>query len=245
MMRPMNRIETWTAVVLLGVGVAFFDLFTGWTVDGSWAAGIATLGLVAVAIALYVAVLIAGRRDRKRIATLYPDPKPVLMRAARAVRWSGLFAIGFCVLLFANCSSGVSTGTLTGRVVAWRGDTPTYVSMASWLLLPLVLALLLVPVLITAAQMLATNRPQTASRLARVARWASVLAAGVAFFTVPLGFFFGVSACDFGTSAGACAAGASSLMNFLSIGSLALFLPYIPMVTWALARMEYDRANPA
>jgi hypothetical protein len=244
-MQPMNRIETWTVVVLLGVGVALFDLVTGWTVDGSLAAGIAVLALLAAAIALYPVVVLAGRRDRKSIATLYPDPKPVLVRAARSVRWSGLFAVGFCVLVFANCSSTVSMGSQSVRVSAWHSDLGAYLPMAALLLAPLVLALLVVPALITVAQMLAANRPHFAVRLARMATWASVVAAIVAFITVPVGFFLGVSACDFGTSPGTCAAGASSLMNFLSIGSLALFLPYIPMVTWALARMEYDQANPA
>jgi hypothetical protein len=61
--------------------------------------------------------------------------------------------------------------------------------------------------------------------------------------TVVVGFFVGVAACDVGTSLGYCAAGTGSFMNPLSIGALALFLPYLGLVTWALASLQSARAQ--
>ena len=65
---------------------------------------------------------------------------------------------------------------------------------------------------------------------------AAIVAA--ALLTVAIGFLFGISACGLGTSAGYCAAGAGSLMNLLSLGAPALLLPYLLLVTWALAQIE-------
>jgi hypothetical protein len=176
------------------------------------------------------------------VATL-PDARVVLGRSARAIRWSGLFAVGLCVLLFANCSSAVGSSG-PGLPVAHALDTPSdFFRLTAGVLLPLVLALLLPPVFATGAQILADRRPKTARKLATLAIWGAALAAGAAVATVPVGFFLGVSYCDFGTSVGYCAAGLGGLMNFFSLGSLALFLPYTALLTWALARMEYDRAH--
>ena len=65
-----------------------------------------------------------------------------------------------------------------------------------------------------------------------------------AIFPSRISIFLGVTAClpaegaPYGTSAGYCAAGLTSIMNLLSLGALALFLPYLLLVTWALAQME-------
>jgi hypothetical protein len=253
----MYRIETWTIAILLGAAVALYNLFSGWTIHNSAFATIVVLGLVAAAPGLFVGMLISGRRDRRSMLGPKPDARVVLAGAARAIRWSGAFAVGICVLLFANCSSAVGTGQATQApapigdlpsaapqpVIGAVGDVHSFLSMAALVLVPLVIALLLPPILATAAQLLATSRPDAARRLANLTVWGSALAAGAAVATVPVGFFLGVSACDFGTSVGACAAGLGSLMNFFSLGSLALFLPYTGLITWALARMAYDRAN--
>ena len=238
----MNRLETWTVALLLLTAVAFYDLFSGLTVNGSVAGPVIGIGLFVGAIALYAAMVRAGVRDRKQIGATDADAKTQLGRAVRAVRWNGVFAVGFCVLLFANCSSIATTGP-SARVSAAMSEAPDFLSLTAWVLAPLLLTLLLAPALTTAAQLLATSRPHTARRLAQVATWGAAMPAAAVVFTLPVGFFFGISACDLGTSAGSCAAGASSLMNLFSLGSLALVLPYVGLVNWALARMEADRAT--
>jgi hypothetical protein len=240
----MNRIETWTIAILLGVAVAAFDLLTGWTVAGGVAALIVVFGLVLGAFAMFGLMLRAVLKERKRLLVAPPEAPAVLRGAARAMRWSSAFAIGFCILLFTNCSGGVGSSG-PGAPVRHALDVPSdFFGLTAGVLLPLVLALLLPPLFATGAQLLADRRPKTARTLATLAVWGAALAAGAAIATVPVAFFLGVSACDFGTSVGLCAAGVGGLMNFFSLGSLALFLPYAGLLTWALARMEYDRANP-
>jgi hypothetical protein len=260
----MNRLETWTIALLLGTAVAIYDLVTRWTGNGSAAALIVVLGLFAGAIALFAAMLVAGVRDRTRIVMTSPDAMTVLTRAAHAIRWSGAFAVGFCILLFADCTGAISTTGpgpagppgpqgpalppgAPGPVVHAPSDflaAPSdFLSLTAWVLGPLVLALLLPPILATAAQLLATQRPHAARTLAQLAIWGSVLAAIASVATVPVGFYFGISACYFETSAGACAAGAGSFMNLLSLGSLVLFIPYIALVLRALGRVDAVRAT--
>jgi hypothetical protein len=238
----MNRLETWTIVTLLGAALAAFDLITGWTANGSPEAIAAGLGLIVAALILFGAMVISGRRDRRLMLGVAPDARTVLDKAARAIRWSGAFAAGFAVLLFTNCSSAISSGPNV-HVPSATSDVSGFAPLSLAVLAPLVFALLLPPVFATTAQRLARTRPQAARRMANLAVWGSALAAGAVVATIPIGFFFGISACDLGTSAGACSAGASSFMNFFSLGSLALFLPYTALVSWALERMEYDRAN--
>jgi hypothetical protein len=265
MMRPMNRIEVWTLTMLVGAGVALFDLSSGWTFHGSPLATTVVLVLLAASLVLFGAMVIAGRRDRRRSVGPAPDAQAVLAWAAHSIRWSGAFAVSFAVVLFANCSSGVSNapaGQSTGPPVGpvplppstpvvmsgALGDVHTFLVLSSVLLGPLLVALVVPPALATAAQILAANRPQAARRAAGLIVWASAIAAGVALVSVPVGFIFGVSACDVGTGAAGvsgCAAGLGSLMNVFSVASLALFLPYTTFVMWALARMDYDRKFPA
>lgn len=240
----MRRIEIWTGAIFLGAALAAYDLITGWTVAGGVAAVIVVLGLFLGAFAMFGLMFRAVLKQRKRLLVSPPEAHAVLNGSARAMRWSGAFAVGFCVLLFTDCSGGVgSSGPNTP--VRHALDVPSdYFGLATGILLPLVLALLLPPVFATAAQLLADRRPKTARTLVTLAVWGAALAAGAAVATVPVAFFLGVSACDFGTSVGYCAAGVGGLMNFFSLGSLALFLPYTGLLTWALARLEYDRANP-
>src|SRR4029077_15219727 len=109
-MRPMNRVALWTTLVLLGLAVAVVDLVTGWTVRAGAVAVTVTLGLFAGSIALYVGMLIAVIRDRRWIAAHSSDARWVLTRASRGLRWSSLFAIGLCLLLFANCTGNITSG---------------------------------------------------------------------------------------------------------------------------------------
>jgi hypothetical protein len=243
-MALVNRIQTWTVAIFLGVALAAYDLITGWTVAGGVAAAIVVLGLFLGAFAMFGLMLRAVLKERKRLLVTPPEARAVLEGSARAMRWSGAFAIGLSVLLFTDCSGGVGSSG-PNAPVAHALDVPSdFLWLAAGVLLPLVLALLLPPIFATGAQLLAERRPKTARTFATLAVWGAAVAAGAAVATVPVAFFLGVSACDFGTSVGYCAAGVGGLMNFFSLSSLALFLPYTGLLSWALARLEYDRANP-
>ena len=241
----MNRMETWTAAIFLCMAVAVYDLITGWTVAGGVTAAIVVLGLFFGAFAAFGLMLRAVLKERRRLLVPPPEAASVLKGAARAIRWSGAFAIGLCVFLFTDCSGGVGSSG-PGAPVMHALDAPSdFLRLGAGTLLPLMLALLLPPLFATGAQLLAERRPTTARTLSKLTVWGAALAAGAAILTVPVAFFLGVSYCDFGTSVGYCAAGVGGLMNFFSLGSLALFLPYTGLLSWALARMEYDRAHRA
>jgi hypothetical protein len=237
----MNRLEIWTGAVLLGVALAIYDLLTGWTVSGGVLALVVVFGLFFGAFAMYAAMLRALLKERKRILSGTPEAGAVLKLAARAMRWAGVFAIAFSVLLFTNCSG--AGGAPNAHVSAAMVAPNDFLFLTAWLMTPLLVALLLPPLLASGVQVLAGSNPTAARRLSQLVVWACALAAVAAVATVPVGFFLGVSSCDVGPSAGYCAAGVGSLLNFFSLGSLALFLPYTGLLTWALARMEYDRAN--
>jgi hypothetical protein len=233
----MNRLALWTALMLLGLAVAVVDLFTGWTVAAGVAAIVVVLGLFGASVALFVAMLIAVIRDRRSIVAHASDARWVLTRASRGVRWGSLFAIGFCLLLFANCTGNISPSP-TAQVSNAIQDPTRFWTLTAGVLAPLLLALLLPLVLTSAAERLSAGRPQAARRLGLLAMLSVGVVVAAALLTVMIGFFLGVSACDVGTSAGYCAAGAGSFMNLLSIGAVALLLPHLLLVTWALAQLE-------
>jgi hypothetical protein len=235
-MGAMNRLVLWTTLLLLGLAVAAVNLFTGWTVHAGTVAIIVLLGLFGGSIALFVAMLIAVIRDRRWIAAHSSDARWVLARASRGLRWGSLFAIGFCLLLFANCTGSI-TSSSSPQVSNATQDPARFWTLTAAVLTPLVLALLMAPVLTFAAERLATSRPRAARRLGRVAWWSVFAIVAAALLTVVVGFYLGISSCDVGPSAGYCAAGAGSLMNPFSIGALALLLPYLGLVTWALAQI--------
>jgi hypothetical protein len=241
-MRAMNRLALWTSLVLLGLAAAVIDLVTGWTVRAGVVALIATLGLFGGSIALFVAMLIAVIRDRRWIVAHSSDPPWVLERASRGLRWGSLFAIGFCLLLFANCTGNI-TSSPSGQVSNAIQDPARFWTPTAWVLAPLLLALLLPPLLAFAAERLVTGRPQVARTAGLLAMWSVMAIVAAAVLTVVVGFFFGVSSCDVGPSAGYCAAGAGSILNLLSIGALALLLPYLGLVTWALAQIGRQPAT--
>lgn len=238
----MNRLALWTTLVLLGLAVAIIDLFTGWTTHFSPAALVVVLGLFGGSIALFVAMLIAVIRDRRWIVAHSSDARWVLARASRGVRWGSVFAIGFCLLLFANCTGNI-TPTSTAQVSNAIQDPTRFWTLTAGVLAPLLLALLLPSVLTSVAERLATSRPQAARRLGQLAMWSMAAVVVAALVTVVIGFFLGVSSCYLGTSAGYCAAGSGSITNLLSLGALALLLPYLGLVTWALAQMEAGRST--
>jgi hypothetical protein len=241
----MKRIETWAVVALVGLIVAVYDLATGWTLHAGGLGAVVIFGLFGAGVALGVFELAAGIGDRKRISAHADGPRTVLAQAARGVRWSSLFAVALSVVLFANCAGGAST---TGPVVQASGpqvDPSNFWPLTAWVMLPLLLALIIPAALATAAQRLSEARPEFALRLAQLSIMSMGLLVFAAVATTAVGFFLGVSECDVGTSAGACAAGASSLMNLFALGSLGLFLPYLGMVSSALRGVLRDRAADA
>ncbi len=233
----MNRSALWTILVLLGLAAAVVNLFTGWTVRYGPAAVAALLGLFGGSGALFVAMLVAVIHDRRWIVAHSSDARWALARASRGVRGGSLFAIGFCLLLFANCTGNI-TSSPTAQVSNAIQDPTRFWTLTAVVLAPLLVALLMPPVLTSAAQRLATRRPQAARRLGQLAMWSLAAIVVAALLTAVIGFFFGVSSCDVGPSVGYCAAGAGSLMNLLSVAALALLLPYLGLVTWALAQIE-------
>jgi hypothetical protein len=241
-MCAMNRLALWTTLVLLGLAVAIVGLFTGWNIPFGLVSNVVFFGLLAGSFALFGAMVIAVIQDRRWIVAHSSDARWVLARASRGVRWGSLFAIGFCLLLFSNCTAG-TTPTADAQMSNAMLDPIRFWTLTAGVLAPLVLALLMPPVLTTVAEGLATRRPKTARTLGKLAIWSMAAVVPVALATIVIGFFLGVSACDFGTSAGYCAAGVGSVMNLLSIGALALFLPYAGLVTWALRQMEAGRSK--
>ena len=230
----MNRL----AVLTVGVGImatlAVFDLVSAWALHRGWVDLVVVLGLFGIAVALFVALIIAGSRERRQITTNSRAPLDVVGRAARGARWSALAGVGLSLLLFANCSGGVLSGASV--VGGPMDDASSFLNLTAAVLLPVLLVIVLSAVLATAAEVLVRRqRGRSALRAAQAGIWAAVLIVVVAMMTVPVGFFFGISACDFGTSQGACAAGAGSFMNLFAAGTAALVLPYLTLMAHILA----------
>jgi hypothetical protein len=135
---------------------------------------------------------------------------------------SAVASIALSLMAFANCSGAVLSND--------RGpmdDVSGFLGVSAAVVLPIALAIALVAAFATAAQALATRRRlRSAHRMATAALVSSVAVAVVAVLTVPVGFIFGVAYCDFGTSAGACAAGVASFGNVFLTALAALLLPY-------------------
>jgi len=83
----------------------------------------------------------------------------------------------------------------------------------------------------------------SARKAAQATVWAVVVIAIVAVATVPIGFIFLASQCFFGTSTGACAAGAASFTNVFLAGTFALLLPYVLVIVRALKPVGPDSAE--
>lgn len=167
----MNRMPVLVSAMLVGVVVAVVDLFTGWTVKGGAAALVVVLGLLLGAMALFVLMVIAVIRDRRFIVAHSSDARWVLARAARGVRWASLLALGFCVLVFTNCSGGINSGgpTTSGPI----SDPAEFWRLTAAVLGPLLVALLLPLILTSAAAMTVDRRPHAARTLGRLAIWST------------------------------------------------------------------------
>ena len=66
-----------------------------------------TLGLSGLGIAVFVALVIAGFGERRRLIAGAASSLDLARRAARGVRLSAVAAVGLCILMFANCSGSV------------------------------------------------------------------------------------------------------------------------------------------
>lgn len=193
----MKRTHLLTVAAVFGAGIALVDLVTGWTARSAFLGLAFELGLFLSALALYVAMVVAGLREPRRPA---------------GIRWGATFAIAFAVLLFANCSSAVTSSAEPGAQIASQ-DAAVFLSLSGWVLMPLLLALALPAVLVAIGR-------------ASLATWAAGAIVLVVLATAAGGFYAGMSQCAFGGSVGWCAAGFGSITNLFSLGALALLLPY-------------------
>lgn len=219
----MNRLVLATIAIFLAGAVALYDLVSEWLLHAAgWLAWVVTLGLLAAAAAL---LLLA-------VATAFQDARTKAGQsraAARGLTWSSLFAVGFSVVLFANCGSGVSSGSPTSPM----SDGHLFWSLAAAFQAPLLVFLLLPGAL---AMVAATTRKPAVATAVIVA---SVIAPLVALLTVPFAFIFGVSDCEFG-GVGGCAAGLGAMTNLFVVATVALFVPYAIVLARAI---NADRAG--
>jgi hypothetical protein len=217
----MKRIEVWAAVLFIGAVVAVDNLLTGrLNRPEAWAA-VVGLGLFGGALLALGAAIVAAWRERAGVTAASLDRETITARGARGLRWAGLAAVMFSVLVFANCSGGVRADGNHGAMF----DPSGYWPLAAVVLLPLIIVLALPGLLATMAYR-------------RASRWgtAAVLSIAAIVVVVPVtmavAFYAGVSACFFGASEGACAAGAGGLGNLFSLACIALLLPYVQMLNW-------------
>jgi hypothetical protein len=224
----------WMVLAALGaaVAVAIFDVVTDWEIPSSPLASVVAIVLVVFVLATCIAVLVLSGYERRTLAS-GGDSLKVVGAAARGVRWSSLFAIGISVVLFANCSAGMSSGDTAHGANA---NPSQFWSLAALVVLPLLLAIALPAGLATAAHVLAGKRrlPE-ARRLASLGLWSMGLLCLVAVATTGVALFGGVSECSYVSTASACAAGVGGLMNPTAIASLIVIVPYLVLMKRALS----------
>jgi hypothetical protein len=214
------------------VAVAGFDLITGWEIPSSPLAGVVAIALLVFAFATCLAVLVFSV-DEQRTLGGGADSLKVAGAAARGVRWSSLFAIGISVLLFVNCSAGVTSGDSTTGATA---NPSQFWPLAAWVMLPLVLAIALPAGLATAAQVLARKgRLREARRVASLGSWSAGVVALVALATTGIALIGGASECFYVSTASLCAAGLGGLMNPTAIASLLVIFPYLALMKRVLS----------
>jgi hypothetical protein len=243
------RLQAIAGVTLLGAAVATYLLVTGWTSDACFEAAngrpnascaAVTWGLIGAALLVSGLAIYSAIRDRKKIMAAPLDHADVVARGVRGVRWSAVFAIGLSVLLFADCSGSVVSST--GGSMA---DPARFWSLAPWLLIPLVVVLAVPAALATTAQLQLARQLPSSLRIASLAMWSTALVVVVGVTTAGVGLVFGIPACYlFSTGPGSpstCAAGLGGIANILSsVGSIAVLLPYLLMVRWAIGRTHAE-----
>jgi hypothetical protein len=229
----MNRLAVCTLAALAAAAIAVFDLVSAWTIQMGGAALVVSLGLFVIAVALYGALLVMGVGERRRILASAANSIEVVGRAASSARLSAMAAIALSILLFANCSASVSSGP--PNYAGPMNDISGFLRGSAEVLLPILLVIVLAAALASAAQVYATRRQwRSAHKAAQAAIWSVVAIAVIAVVTVPVGFVVLTSQCFFGTSPGACAAGAASFTNLFVAATFALLLPYVLVMMRAL-----------
>lgn len=224
-----------TVAMLVGAAASIFNLLSGWLAHPIWEAALVVLSLFAASLALLGVAIIAAWRERRQIMASLPGSAELIRRGVRGVRWSVVIASVFAVFMFANCSSSVTSGTSNALLRGPMSQPGTYFELAAALLGPLLLALVIPLVLITAAASQAGRNLVLAHRLGVAANVSLGLLAVVAILTAyPGAVVFGISACFFGTSPGACGAGAGGVFNVLSVASIVLIYPYLDLVNGTL-----------
>jgi hypothetical protein len=227
----------WMVLAALGVAVAvaIYDVVTDWEVPFSPLAGVVAVVLIVFVLATCIAVLVLSGYERRTLAS-GGDSLKVVGAAARGVRWSSLFAIGISVVLFANCSAGMSSGDTAHGANANPSQFWSLAALVVLPLLPLLLAIVLPAGLATAAHVLAgKGRLHEARRIASLGLWSAGVVGVVAVVTTGVALFGGVSECFYVSTASACAAGVGGLMNPTAIASLIVIVPYLVLVKRALS----------
>jgi hypothetical protein len=224
----------WMVLAALGaaVAVAIYDVVTDWEIPSSPLASVVAIVLVVFVLATCIAVLVLSRYELRTLA-VDGDSLKAVSAAARGVRWSSLFAIGISVVLFANCSAGMSSGDTSHGANA---NPSQFWSLAALVVLQLVLAIALPAGLATAAHVPAgKGRLREARRIASFGLWSAGVLGVVAVVTTGVALFGGVSECFYVSTASACAAGVGGLMNPTAIASLIVTVPYLMLLKRALS----------
>jgi len=213
----MKRIELWAAVLFVGAGVAVDNLLTGRLIHPEAWVVVVSLGLFGAGLITLGAATVAAWRERARVTAGSTDRETVIAQGVHGLRWGSLVAVLFSILVFANCSSSVSSASGNHGAMF---DASNFWPLAAAVLLPLLVALALPGLL---------GRPGKGATAAVLAIAAILVIVPV---TMAVAFYAGISACYLSTSEGACAAGAGGLGNFFSLACIALLLPYVQMLNW-------------
>jgi hypothetical protein len=225
----------WILLPALGSAIALagYDLFSGWELTSGGSGALMALALLVVALLTFLALLAFSNDERRSLSGEVPLNKSV-GGAARGIRWSTLFALGVSILLFANCSAGVTSGDAVSGAMSKPSQ---FWSQAALEMLPLAVAIALPALLATAAQVFfSTGRRVRAKRVVSLGLWSAGLLAVVAVVTTVVGAT-GAGECFYVSTASACAAGVGGLLNFTAIGFLLVFVPYLLLMKRALAAL--------
>ena len=219
----MKRIETWAAVLVVGAAGGVYDLLASTFPVASVSLAMAAIYLVLLlgAPAALIMAIVSAWRERARIASGAAPPSSVAA-AARGLRWSSVISIAFAVACFAACSGTQGPGTVL------RVDPAGFWRLAAWLELPLLVALLLPAVFGTGADLF--GRAAMAG--------AGIASLAVVFFAAVVTTLTGLNTALSTNPApppGAHNAGTAAIANVLSLGSLALFTPYLLTLVSSLA----------
>jgi len=210
-------------VLVVGAAGGVYDLLTSTFPVASVSLAMAAIYLVLLfgAPAALIMAIVSAWGERAHIASGAAAARSVAA-AARSLRWSSVISIAFAVACFAGCSGTQGQGTIL------RGDPAGFWGLAAWLELPLLVALLLPALFGTAAHLFG----RAALAGAGIASLAVVVVA--ALVTAVAGLNTGLTTSP-APSPGAHNAGTAAIANVLSLGSLALFMPYLLTLVGSLA----------